>query len=66
MFIGPEGTILMVNTAFETMTGYRSDEAIGLPCTILGCDACEKTLHGEGKDGWCQLFADGYKDIKKR
>ena len=65
MFIGPEGTILMVNTAFETMTGYRSDEAIGLPCTILGCDACEKTLHGEGKDGWCQLFADGYKDIKK-
>lgn len=65
MFIGPEGSILMVNRAFEQLTGYSSDEAIGMSCETLGCDACEQIL-GNGKtDAWCSLFEQGHQDMKK-
>ena len=32
MFIGPDGSVLMVNKAFEALTGYSSEEAIGTSC----------------------------------
>ncbi len=65
MFIGPEGSIIMVNKAFETLTGYSSEEAIGMSCAMLGCDACEQTLK-TGKDTiWCKLFEKGQQDMKK-
>jgi len=65
MLIGPDGSILMANHAFEELTGYTADEVVGKPCTLLKCDACEKTL--QKKDGrWlCRLFQEGQKDIKK-
>ncbi len=64
ILIGTDGTIVMVNQAFEQLSGYASDEVIGRPCTILDCDACEKTLKQEtGK--WCALF-DYEQDIKRR
>ena len=65
MFIGPEGSILMVNTAFETMTGYTARESIGRSCRILECDACEKILHTDENAPWCKLFDKGQKDMKK-
>ena len=65
MFVGPEGSILMVNKAFEALTGYRSEEAIGMPCNTLGCDACEHTLKTEDASTWCKLFEPGQKDMKK-
>jgi transcriptional regulator with GAF, ATPase, and Fis domain len=37
------------------MTGYRSEEIIGRPCTLLGCDACEGQLL-PGDHFWCTLF----------
>jgi len=55
MVIGPDGAIVMVNSAFERMTGYRADEIIGRPCTLLGCDACQGTLC-QGGHFWCTLF----------
>ena len=64
MIVGTDGSIIMVNEAFEQLTGYTSDEVLGRPCTLLECDACEKTLnqkHGE----WCALF-DHEQDIKRR
>lgn len=65
MFIGPEGSILMVNKAFETMTGYTSKETMGMSCDMLGCDACEKIIQ-TGKDSvWCKLFEPGQDDMKK-
>ena len=64
MLIGPDGSILMVNQAFEKMTGYLSGELMGRPCTILHCDACETSLSKE-KGIWCRLFEQG-KDVKKR
>lgn len=58
MLVGPDGIILTVNEAFERITGYTSKEVIGRPCTILNCDACERTLKGSGK-AWCRLFTEG-------
>jgi len=65
MFIGPEGAILMVNKAFETLTGYSSKEAIGMSCDMLGCDACEKTMQTGSDLVWCKLFEKGQSDIKR-
>ena len=64
MIIGPNGKILAVNKAFEDMTGYSADEAIGNPCTMIGCDACEKTLQNDG-DAWCALFSGEQGDLKR-
>jgi two-component system, NtrC family, response regulator HydG len=65
MFIGPEGSILMVNKAFETLTGYTSEQAIGMSCEILGCDACEKVLQTDKESVWCKLFEKGQQDMRK-
>ncbi len=65
MFIGPEGSILMVNKAFETLTGYPSKEAIGMSCKMLGCDACELILQTNQQSAWCKLFEKGQHDMQK-
>ncbi len=64
MLIGPDGIIVMVNQAFETLTHYTSEEIIGRHCTILECDACEKVIQNDGKST-CALFQPGKKDIKR-
>ncbi len=64
MLVGPDGSILMINQAFERLTGYRREEVLGKPCTVLNCDACERTLQGKG-EAWCALFAQG-EDVRKR
>jgi PAS domain S-box-containing protein len=64
LLIAPDGTIMMINKAFEELTGFQEDELIGRPCTLLNCDACETTL--KGRNGvWCALFERG-EVIKKR
>ena len=65
MFIGPEGSILMVNKAFERLTGYTSKQAIGMSCDMLGCDACEQTMQTGKESVWCKLFEKGQEDMKK-
>ncbi|MFC1884453.1 sigma-54 interaction domain-containing protein [Thermodesulfobacteriota bacterium] len=64
MLVGIDGKISMVNKSFEKITGYEAEEAVGRPCTLLNCDACEITHNREGK-GWCNLFNMG-RDVKKR
>jgi len=55
MLVGTDGSIVMVNQAFEEMTGYGAEEILGRPCTLLQCDVCEgKRLPGE--PFWCILF----------
>ena len=58
MVASPDGTILMVNQAFEQIMGYRREEIIGRPCTILKCDICSTARTG-GKGQWCDLFQHG-------
>ena len=65
MFINPEGSIEMVNKAFETLTGYTSKEAVGMSCDMLGCEACKKTLMTKNQSAWCELFENGEHDMKK-
>jgi two-component system, NtrC family, response regulator HydG len=65
MLVGRDGTILMVNKAFEQLTGYAADEIIGKPCTVLDCDACERVFKKEGDQWQCSLFKPGQKDIKR-
>ena len=58
LLVAPDGTMLMVNKAFEDLTGYKAEELVGRPCTLLSCDACETTLVKDG-DTWCSLFQKG-------
>ncbi|RJQ58237.1 MAG: PAS domain S-box protein [Desulfobacteraceae bacterium] len=63
IMIGMDGSIVMVNQAFEKLTGYLSHELIGRPCTVLNCDACERATQKPGV--WCSLFEKG-KEVTKR
>jgi len=65
MLVGRDGTILMVNNAFEQLTGYAADEIIGRSCTVLDCDACERVIQKEGGQWQCALFIKGQKDMKR-
>jgi two-component system, NtrC family, response regulator HydG len=62
MLVGPEGSIIMVNEAFETMTGYSNKEVMGKACTMLNCDACEMALESND-EAWCSLF---HEEVKKK
>ncbi len=64
LVVGTDGTILMINEAFERLTGYRAEEVIGRPCTLLRCDACE-TFRTKENDNWCALFRHGEQDKKR-
>jgi len=64
LLVAPDGTMLMVNKAFEELTGYKAEEVVGRPCTLLHCDACETTLKKD-EASWCSLFEKG-QVVKKR
>ena len=64
--IAPDGSIIMVNQAFERLTGYTAEEVTGRPCTLLDCDACELAIKSEaGKRWWCALFAPHHWGMKR-
>jgi two-component system response regulator HydG len=64
ILVGTDGTIVMVNQAFQQLTGYTAEEVVGRPCTMLECDACEISIKHKNQK-WCALF-DCEKDIKRR
>ncbi|MCX5892954.1 MAG: sigma 54-interacting transcriptional regulator [Deltaproteobacteria bacterium] len=58
LIVDPEGTILAANRAMEELTGYRREELVGQPCTVLRCNACLDTLTS-GRCKQCELFQRG-------
>ncbi|MCG6981514.1 MAG: sigma 54-interacting transcriptional regulator [Deltaproteobacteria bacterium] len=64
MVVDPEGVIISINKAMETITGYSKDELVGQPCAILDCDACFGT-RAEGHDKYCALFKEGQVSRRK-
>jgi transcriptional regulator with PAS, ATPase and Fis domain len=62
--VAPDGTIVAVNPAAETLTGYSAEELIGQSCRILDCTGC--VIYGQGPgDKWCKLYGDGLVKAKK-
>ena len=58
MVVDPDGIILSVNNAFETLTGYGETELIGKSCKILECNTCFKSM-ALGGVKHCELFSKG-------
>ncbi len=59
LIVDPEGVILDVNQAMEEISGYRREELLGQPCTILKCHTCLDTLT-LGRQKECDLFKQGF------
>jgi two-component system response regulator HydG len=58
IIVDTTGSIVSVNQALETMTGYTSEELIGQKCSVLNCSIFN--LAREQCDGhWCVLFKTG-------
>ena len=64
MVVDPEGVIISINKAMETITGYSKDELVGKSCAILDCDTCFGT-RAEGHDKYCALFKEGQVSRRK-
>ena len=56
MVVNPDGTILMVNQAFEKIMGYRREEVIGALLRYVAVAMPVKPLRSDGKGSWCDLF----------
>jgi PAS domain S-box-containing protein len=64
MVVDPEGVIISINNAMESITGYTKDELVGQSCAILDCDTCFGT-RAEGHDKYCALFKEGQVSRRK-
>jgi two-component system response regulator HydG len=52
------GTIIAINQAMEEITGYRREELVGRPCSLIRTDACFNS-QASGPERQCQLFQNG-------
>ncbi len=64
VLISPEGKIILVNRAFEELTGYAAADVVGQSCTMLECDACRHRFQ-EGGSQWCALFDPGHEEMRR-
>jgi len=58
MVVAADGDIVMVNRAFEIITGYSKGEVVGSSCRLINCDACD-LARNSGQRNWCILFDEG-------
>ncbi len=64
MIVDTTGSIISVNRALETITGYSREELIGQKCSILNC-SIYKMAREKGGVVWCKLFKDGSLDVSR-
>ncbi len=62
MIVDTTGSIISVNRALETITGYSREELIGQKCSILNC-SIYKMAREKGGTFWCKLFKNGSLDV---
>lgn len=56
MMINCDGKIVFFNRAAEEITGYKREEVMGQPCTVLDTDTCV-VLTESGRQKRCDLFS---------
>ena len=59
MVVDTDGNIRVFNKTAEEITGYRREEIIGKPCSLLDSDTCV-ILAEPGEGGKCDLFNSGF------
>ncbi len=64
MLVDIGGTIVSANQALVDISGYRQDELVGQPCSILKCSSCKRIFDPTGKH-WCKLFNVGEVKMQK-
>ncbi len=57
LVVAEDGTIQMVNSALEEITGYSREELMDKPCTIFKCDAC-RLMRNTDANVWCRFFKE--------
>ncbi|WP_321404953.1 sigma 54-interacting transcriptional regulator [Maridesulfovibrio sp.] len=55
IIVRPDGTIMMINSALLRMTGFKKEDLLNKPCSVLGCDACRR-VREQAPGHWCGLF----------
>lgn len=58
MVVDKDGNILFFNKSAEKITGFKIEEVLGKPCTILNTSTCVMNISGE-KQKDCKLFDVG-------
>ncbi len=64
MVVDTSGSILSVNKALQTMTGYSHQELIGQKCSMLNCSVFNLAREKCG-DHWCLLFKTGAMNMRR-
>ena len=64
MIVDTTGSIISVNRALETITGYSREELVGQKCSILNC-SIYKMAREQGGAFWCKLFKYGSLDVAR-
>ncbi|SPQ00365.1 PAS domain S-box protein [Candidatus Sulfobium mesophilum] len=64
MVVDTEGNIRVFNKTAEEITGYKREEIIGKPCTVLDSDTCVVVAEA-GTQGKCDVFNCGFMRNKK-
>ena len=64
MIVDTGGTIVSVNSAFESITGYSAQDILGESCLVLRCNVCEVAREKDGPY-FCLLFKQGKLKRKK-
>ena len=64
MIVDMAGSIVSVNKALETITGFSREELVGHKCSVLNCSIYDMAREQKGEH-WCILFKTGDLNTRK-